>query len=116
MYANNLCVIFTIAVNAGFFESMAGSSRIIKSVLSEADIISAEPSSVGSGDDLKRIVGAGFMENLGSMLHKARSHHKAEGKGASGGAHTGGASSGGAMSAGGMAGGKKKMSLSARLM
>jgi hypothetical protein len=63
--------LYTVAVNAGFFESMAGSSRVVKSVLSEADIIAAEPSPVGDSDSLKRIVGAGFMDNLGSMFHKA---------------------------------------------
>ncbi|NBU34253.1 hypothetical protein EBZ38_14995 [bacterium] len=63
--------LYTIAVNAGFFESMAGSSRVVKAVVSEADIISAEPSAVGSGDELKRLVGAGFLDNLGNMFNKA---------------------------------------------
>jgi hypothetical protein len=63
--------LFTIAVNAGFFESMAGSSRVVKSVVSEADIISAEPAPVGSSDDMKRLVGAGMFDNLGNMFQKA---------------------------------------------
>lgn len=101
--------LYTIAVNAGFFESMAGSSRIVKSVLSEADIISAEPTAEGSRDDLKRVVGSGFIDNLGSMLHRARkgTAESKEGKGSSGGASAGGAITGGRT---------KKMSLSARLM
>jgi len=47
------------------------SSRIIKGVLSEADIISAEPIMEMTNDNLKRIVGNGFFSNLGSMLSKA---------------------------------------------
>ena len=63
--------LFVIAVNSGFFESLAGSSRIIKGVLSEADIISAEPIMEMTRDNLKRIVGNGFFGTLGSMLSKA---------------------------------------------
>jgi len=68
---NTAISLYTIAVNAGFFESMAGSSRVVKSVVSEADIIGAEPAAVGSHDDLKRLVGSGLLDNLGSMFSKA---------------------------------------------
>lgn len=64
-------VLFVVAVNSGFFETLAGSSRVIKGVLSEADIISAEPVLEMSRDGLKRMVGNGFFSNLGSMLSKA---------------------------------------------
>jgi hypothetical protein len=64
-------VLYVIAVNSGFFETLAGSSRVIKGVLSEADIISAEPIMEMSRDGLKRIVGNGFFSNLGSFLTKA---------------------------------------------
>jgi hypothetical protein len=40
-------------------------------VLSEADIISAEPVMEMSRDGLQRMVGAGLFSNLGSMLSKA---------------------------------------------
>lgn len=63
--------LYVIAINSGFFETLAGSSRIIKGVLSEADIISAEPVLEMSRDGLKRMVGTGFFSNLGSMLSKA---------------------------------------------
>lgn len=63
--------LYVIAVNSGFFETLAGSSRIIKGVLSEADIISAEPVLEMSRDGLKRMVGGGFFGKLGSMLSKA---------------------------------------------
>ena len=63
-------VLYVIAVNSGFFETLAGSSRIIKGVLSEADIISAEPIMEMSRDGLNRMVGHGFFSKLGSLLSK----------------------------------------------
>ena len=63
--------LFVIAVNSGFFETLAGSSRIIKGVLSEADIISAEPILEMTRDGLNRMVGHGFFGKLGSLLTKA---------------------------------------------
>jgi hypothetical protein len=62
--------LFTIAVNSGFFESMAGSSRIIKGILSEADVISAEPAGVVDSESAHRMIGHGFFSKLGSMLSK----------------------------------------------
>ena len=62
--------IVVVAVNGGFFESQSGSSRVVKSVLSEADIISAPPSANGMA--LKRLVGHGFLDNLGSAFGKAK--------------------------------------------
>jgi len=68
--------LYTVAVNAGFFESMAGSSRVVKSVVSEADIISAEPAPIGSHDEARRLVGAGWMDTLGSFFHRALSAYR----------------------------------------
>jgi hypothetical protein len=62
--------LYTIAVNSGFFESMAGSSRIIKGILSEADVISAEPAGVVDSESAHRMIGHGFFSKLGSMLSK----------------------------------------------
>lgn len=62
--------LYTIAVNSGFFESMAGSSRIIKGILSEADVISAEPAGVVDSESAHRMVGHGLFSKLGSMLSK----------------------------------------------
>jgi hypothetical protein len=61
--------IVTVAVNGGFFESQSGSSRVVKSVLSEADIISA-PATTNT-ENLRRLVGHGFLSNLGSAASKA---------------------------------------------
>lgn len=65
-------VLYVITANSGFFESLGGSSRVIKGVLSEADIISAEPVEGMSRESLKRIVGSGFFDRLGSFLSKAK--------------------------------------------
>jgi len=127
--------LFVIAVNSGFFETLAGSSRIIKGVLSEADIISAEPVAELSRDGLKRIVGAGFFSSLGSILSKAKDIYAAtkpavsaikgmlpEGKiknilGNVGYGMAGAGMDGCGMAGAGMAGaGKHKKSLSQRLM
>lgn len=67
--------LFTIAINSGFFETVAGSSRIVKGVLSEADIISAPPAPEGTGEAMKRLVGHGIMDRLGSFLSKAKASY-----------------------------------------
>lgn len=62
--------LFLIAVNTGFFETLAGSSRVVKGLLSEADIISAPPVEAVSSDGLSRVVGSGFFDKVGSFLTK----------------------------------------------
>jgi hypothetical protein len=59
-----------VSVNGGFFESQSGSSRVVKSVLSEADVISAPPA--GNAEGMRRLVGHGFLSNLGSAFTKAK--------------------------------------------
>lgn len=61
--------LYTVVFNSGFFQTMAGSSRIMKGVLSEADVLAAEPEYHKA--ELKRMVGHGFFSKLGSMLSKA---------------------------------------------
>lgn len=60
-----------ITVNSGFFESMSGSSRIIKGVLSEADIINA-PMGGASREDLRRMVGGGALSSLANAISKGK--------------------------------------------
>lgn len=64
--------LFVMAVNSGFFETQSGSSRIVKGVLTEQDVISAPPAPMGSRADLERMVGGGFMSKLGTALNKAK--------------------------------------------
>lgn len=65
--------LFVITANSGFFESIRGSSRIIKGVLSEQDIISAPLAPQGTRDMLQRYVGgAGMFGSLANVLSKAK--------------------------------------------
>jgi hypothetical protein len=49
--------IYVITANSGYFESIRGSSRIIKGVLSEQDIISAPLAPAGTREGLARMIG-----------------------------------------------------------
>ena len=53
--------LFVITANSGFFESVRGSSRIIKGVLSEQDIIAAPLAPAGTRSSLARMVGGKMM-------------------------------------------------------
>jgi len=64
--------LFVMAVNSGFFETVSGSSRILKGVLTEQDVISAPPAPLGARSDLERLVGGGFLSKLGSALNQAK--------------------------------------------
>lgn len=65
--------LFVITANSGFFESIRGSSRIIKGVLSEQDIISAPVSSAQTREGLKRLVGGKVsMGALANVFSKAK--------------------------------------------
>lgn len=97
--------LYVITVNSGFFESIRGSSRIIKGVLSEQDIISAPTAPTGTRQMLARWTGSGFGASLANCLGKTPDTPR-------GGA---GAGMGASMGAGVGAGMGKKGGLSARL-
>jgi hypothetical protein len=121
-----------ITVNSGFFESIRGSSRIIKGVLSEQDIISAPLAPMGA-PQLDRLVGGFSFSSLANVLSKAKDFYErskpaisalkgalpedgvmGKVKGALGAVGYGAA--GGAVSGGAMSGGRRhKMSLAERL-
>lgn len=69
--------IYVITANSGFFESIRGSSRIIKGVLSEQDIIAAPLSPAGTRGSLARMIG-GKMMALANRLGMVRSHEQHE--------------------------------------
>ena len=69
--------LFVITANSGFFESIRGSSRIIKGVLSEQDIIGAPLAPTATTQELQRYVGGGLggiMSNIGSVITKVISN------------------------------------------
>jgi hypothetical protein len=60
--------IFIITANSGFFESIRGSSRIIKGVLSEQDIIAAPLAPAGTLSGLARMVGGKMLRMANRMM------------------------------------------------
>lgn len=64
--------LYVITANSGFFESIRGSSRVIKGVLSEQDIISAPLAPMAVRCELNRMVGGFSFASLGNILSKAR--------------------------------------------
>jgi len=73
--------IYVITANSGFFESIRGSSRIIKGVLSEQDIISAPLAPAGTREGLARMIGGRMMaiaNRLGMVKHSGESRGKSE--------------------------------------
>lgn len=74
--------IFVITANSGFFESIRGSSRIIKGVLSEQDIIAAPLAPTGTRSSLARMIGGKMMAlaNRLGMVKSGESGERAEHK------------------------------------
>ena len=72
------CNLWVITANSGFFESVNGSSRIIKGVLSEADIIDAQVAeNAGVRSELNRAVGGfSFKNMMGNVMSKMPSMQK----------------------------------------
>jgi hypothetical protein len=64
--------LYVVTANSGFFESIRGSSRIIKGVLSEQDIIAAPLAPMAVRSELDRIVGGFSFPNFGNILSKAK--------------------------------------------
>jgi len=69
--------IYTITANSGFLESIRGSSRIIKGVLSEQDIINAPVAPEGTRTGLERSVGGISFGSLGNILSRAKKVYEA---------------------------------------
>lgn len=61
-----------ITANSGFFETIRGSSRVIKGVLSEQDIISAPIAPMAVRASMERMVGGFSFSSLANVLSKAR--------------------------------------------
>jgi hypothetical protein len=71
------CQLYVITANSGFFESIRGSSRIIKGVLSEQDIIAAAEAPVMTRMSLDRMVGGISFGSLANALSKAKEIYQA---------------------------------------
>jgi len=66
--------IVVITANSGFFETIKGSSRVVKGVLTEQDIISAPVAPEATHGGLKRAVGGSVLGSLGNAMTRIRSH------------------------------------------
>jgi hypothetical protein len=115
--------LYVITANSGFFESIRGSSRIIKGVLSEQDIIAAPLAPPMTRTELDRMVGGLSFGSLGNILSRAVGVAKAVAPHAKAAYDAYKSQSGGdgaGMGAGGMGAGtgagKSKKSLASRLM
>ena len=64
--------IYVVPISSGFFETIKGSSRIIKGVLTEQDILGAPARA--PGDDLDRPVGGSKMAALGEAARQRAAH------------------------------------------
>ena len=67
--------LFIVAVNSGFFETQNGSSRILKSILSEADVLGAKQGGTTTGN-IQRMVGSGLGKQIGSRLMTMIRNHR----------------------------------------
>jgi hypothetical protein len=109
--------LYVITANSGFFESIRGSSRIIKGILSEQDVISAGASGMTGRADLERIVGGSAFKGLSNIVNKAAHAYSKH-------APTGGMTEGGPMHEEGqlgaapkkVSGGARRKGLAERLM
>jgi len=68
--------LWVITVNSGYFESIKGSSRIIKNVVTEADVINAPLANITTRSEVNRYVGGKGLKNImntavGSIKHLA---------------------------------------------
>jgi hypothetical protein len=62
--------IYVYTFNSGFFCSLAGSSRILRNVLTEMDVVDSPDAPENDHATLKRYVGSGFLSSLSNVLSK----------------------------------------------
>lgn len=135
--------VFLLCINSGFFATLAGSSRIMRNLLTEQDVVESPDAPENTAVVLRRYVGGSFLSSLGNILTKGidvarrlapvasavkpllpdsgmlgnlKQGMTAVGLGASGGGRSGGARSGGAAHGCGASGGAMGCGLSKRLM
>ena len=111
--------LYVITANSGFFESIRGSSRVIKGVLSEQDIISAPMAPAGLRASLGRMVGGLSFGSLANVLSKAKDIYEASkpvGSMVKKGLEIAGYGGTGAGTGAGAGAGRSKKGLMARLM
>jgi hypothetical protein len=70
-YSSGGLQIYVVTVNSGFFETIKGSSRLIKGLLTEQDIISSPEADAMTSGQVSRLVGSGIkVQNVLSKLKR----------------------------------------------
>jgi len=69
--ANLPVSLYIITANSGFVESVRGSSRILRGILSEQDVISAPVADQADSSTMTRYIGGGFLRKFANRAMKA---------------------------------------------
>ena len=62
--------LYLLCINSGYFATLAGSSRIMRNLLTESDVVSSPVAPENDVQSLKRYTGGGFLSSLGNILSK----------------------------------------------
>lgn len=62
--------VYLIAINSGFFATLAGSSRVMRNLLTEQDVVESPDAPENNAVVLRRYVGGSFLSSLGNILTK----------------------------------------------
>jgi hypothetical protein len=65
--------VFLLCINSGFFATLAGSSRIMRNLLTEQDVVDSPDAPENTNTALRRYVGGSFLSSLGNILTKGMS-------------------------------------------
>lgn len=62
--------VYLMCINSGFFATLAGSSRIMRNLLTEQDVVDSPDAPENTNTALRRYVGGSFLSSLGNILTK----------------------------------------------
>ena len=62
--------LYLMCINSGFFATLAGSSRIMRNLLTEQDVVESPEAPENTTTALRRYVGGSFLSSLGNILSK----------------------------------------------
>lgn len=62
--------VYLMCINSGFFATLAGSSRIMRNLLTEQDVVESPDAPENNAAVLRRYVGGSFLSSLGNILTK----------------------------------------------
>jgi hypothetical protein len=65
--------VFLMCINSGFFATLAGSSRIMRNLLTEENVVNSPVAAENTSAELRRYVGGSFLSSLGNILTKGMS-------------------------------------------